>query len=433
MSALKNVYEVRRRIIGTSGSAYTESVHPDSREQVDRLARIHVDASDGVTLASGFEELLTPPVTYQGFDSFDVNEDTIQEVDGETALTLEPGTYVTHEFAGGFSLAGGGDFLATPYGQILIWPDGAVVPEDALFLEAGWVVALPVGVTVLSIMLPDGDLWLRGFRFDSVPGLIWFRDDPKLLFPGRKMMATSERVSRFKGAYSLGIDSTPYMPEYMIAYARATNDLNTLYRATAEAMDLGIAYADGYIRRTDICEQGTIYYTTADEEICAKYPHTPKSLDEFIAKGEVVGGDEVLKFVSSENWQTLDWTAGLSLDGLAAVDGLRVFDEDITLSFDGSGNPTFVGITEDTPGAEANRLAIAAPFDTAQGNPVMSYYGESPGGSVTVNALEFFMSLCPSLIVNYSPVFFYGDRLTRLKKFLTKEVPLGLHIIYREI
>lgn len=225
---------------------------------------------------------------------------------------------------------------AAEWGDYLLFPRNETSPTLARHFalqEVRYIVQVPQNLHIDALQDEAGNVLYAGVDFWRVGDTqLLMQDSPHALFPNGALLIVSgweDPTSAFSQA--LGIDTLP--GKFVWRWIRGvTGSPEAFRRAVAEAAGLLVFQQDATIHAVISELDGSTTYVTSTEVLRARYPHTPLVDGQTVLEGEIVGGEglTVTSGNSSSRWyRALDWSAGLSLDGLCPVAGITVADAEV--------------------------------------------------------------------------------------------------------
>ena len=330
----------------------------------------------------------------------------------------------------------GEEYILSPaFGEVDV---GAQI--DLMDLRTKYVIPIPFGVWPQVILTQDG-YWIQGEDFVTTLGAIITPHDPLLAFPGGRI--TCQMLQRSSSSwmdYILQVDDMISSGQFVAQYYRGSQNPGAFRKAIAEASGLVVLPWDGFLQ--EVATFGRYAYYRFDTGLLVTdYPHTAMAANAFYAKGTIIGdGVKVYSQPQGGGWgwfRQLDWSAGLSLDGLTPFDELKVPDQ-----------PCRAYATTETDGNIHARIQISGDqatqdlywkyVETAEnitGNYLNSVVGLSSVNDVKfVNPLDIYWQyfLSKNAIVIELQTAAMGDYWNkRALSFIAREKPCGSIVILR--
>lgn len=312
--------------------------------------------------------------------------------------------------------------------------------SDLNDLRTKYVIPIPYDVTPQVILTPKG-YWVQGIDFITTLGALITPHDPNLAFPNGKI--TCQMLQRRSSSwfdYIWQVDNVTSSGIFIANYYRNTQNPGAFASAIAEACGLQVLPWDATLLEVDtFCRFR--YYRFDQGLLITDYPHDPMEAGLFYRKGTVIG--DAVKVYSRPQGATwtwfrqLDWSAGLSLDGITPFSGLVAPDRPCRTYANGqTGGNIHAAITLD--GDEQVQTKFWNHVGNAEiisGNYLNTVIGLSgPNDVKYVNPVDIYWQYLLSdraLIIELKTAVMgdYWDK--RARAFIEREKPCGSLVIYR--
>lgn len=213
-------------------------------------------------------------------------------------------------------------------GESVLLPDAASLVGDD---TSSWITwhALPwdPSLECLALHTPDGQLLLGGLDFMVSFDRILLPEHPAVLFPsGCVEVSVRSRKPWHPASFVLRQTTNPANATAAALLLRRAPTAGRLQRGLEALLNLTVmptaSTVEGYI---PLAQGGRYLFTNQD--LLVPYDHVPETFGNVLPDGYQLGqlvrvrerGDQ------GENWwQALDWSEGLSLDGLVPIPGLVI-------------------------------------------------------------------------------------------------------------
>lgn len=185
--------------------------------------------------------------------------------------------------------------------------------------------ALPLNSVLPFIVHAPGRVLLLGVDFFVLRNLIYFRQDPRKLFPD----------SNYLVARGVELNYRSYLTYYTQTFAPGADDMVVKYLRTAQTPQhfklalcgiggMGIIRQGGVLNAITTAFDGTVTYTFDTESVSVNYRHTPLEIGTAYPPLTVIG-DLIQVYQGSIKdtgwWRQVDWKGGFLLDPI--VDGFH--------------------------------------------------------------------------------------------------------------
>lgn len=313
-------------------------------------------------------------------------------------------------------------------GLFLLFNDPAA--DGSLLLTARdlypkYLIPFPADIDPVAILGPR-DL-VAGLDFQKGDGWLLFHEAPDVLFPDRRiLMRVAHTQQRSALSYTMQLDGVFSSGFHVARYLRDMQSVRSLQLAIAETAGAAIIPWTSVLQRIQKHGSDTIY-TFKDGIVRVWYPHTPLVVGVEYAAESIVGDVVSITGDTGEAdwWRSIDWTPGLSLDGICPFKNLSLVDADVIVSTS-AGHVVFpiAGPTEtvDLFWTHARNSAIA------NGYPLS---GLLTNGD-TINPIDFVFEnlLGPRALLVHIDAEALGYHHTKnAVDFLNREKPVGSIII----
>lgn len=364
------------------------------------------------------------------------------ESDGSSHLLALQGSY---NWPGGelayitYETAGSEVYVETSTGcreiVSVVDPDGeddtsaeSLTPLWSFPIAADWRPALIMG---------DNRVLTSGIDFESLDGLLVFREDPTTLLDATGVIACLVAWRRNASAFSfpLGVDRVS-RPDIVSRFFRSAHSASALGNAAAVAAGLSVPRGSGEVTHVAAwCDDVTVYHTTAGV-IESQLPHTTLVVGDTITADTPLEGG--IRWGSRPNgnpgrwWRQFDWGSGIPLRQLCPVGGsLTVQDGPLRIvahSEDADGfhvRPWFAGEDSDRERYWAWLLAV----ETLGGIYLNDALGlTAVDEETTVNGVDFvFENLLSdrAVVVELDSSVLRGSAMTKALEFLNEHRMVG--------
>lgn len=304
--------------------------------------------------------------------------------------------------------------------QILAFPDtsseGITVATRG---ELTYGLYIPNNIFVSSITAEDGTLLLNGVDFSAYFGVILFKQNPAVLFPKGKFVASSlTRRHRNLLSFVLGADDVYGPIDRIVEYYRVAQSPKTFYYASAQAAGMCVVPEECIVHSVEPLHKGCAYITDKGK-LDAPYQHIKYNVGDIIEKGTVIGGSELFSAVFPNDTDLPQDIGSVSLDYLLPVSGLSAPNATITISSGGKYNPAF-------DGSDVAKNKYIEFLKDRNG-------GELPSSSTeSTNAIDYVRNImaprrCLILRINESRI--PRNMLLSLEHFIERELPIGVVLL----
>lgn len=207
--------------------------------------------------------------------------------------------------------------------------------------------ALPLGrVIPVTIQSATGKLILGTNFFIQAGSYIYFRDDPRLLFPDHKIVIPLgikrdlKALNTFFARNNITEDDT-----YLLTFLKRYQTPSYFLLAAASVGGLKILNAEQRLLSATPTLKSTTY-VFENQTLRVDYFHEPLVVGQVYPKHTIIGdGIKVLQSDQTARawWREVDWRGGLSLDPFSQVKGLHLRDEETIAYSAGSDEDSVAG------------------------------------------------------------------------------------------
>lgn len=424
--------DTKHGLLVKSGSFWGENLTEASRQHARRLVHAAgtrlpdlqldscVDWVDGASSPWAYNVVRT-------FDEADIR--TLHDIDAGRWVTMLDDLIITFRANRQTAVAEGvlftddtGTILSAENGDYLIWP--GVTPESESSCPPDyrpvWLLPWTEDLEPYALQGPDGPL-LAGIDFQKKGNVLVCFRSPVILFPDRTIvMLTGRQAHRSLHSFTLKLDDTFGPTNEIMDWVRDKQSLLSFQLALARSCNRVICPDDVVITSVTVLPEGTKYGFDGGEML-VPYAHTQLQRDQHVPKNTIIGGGiSVFKPGPGVWWRSVNWTSGLSLDGLCQVQGLTVPDMPISLTDDKA-----------YPVPDGSAQAIAA-YHTclALGEKVsgklLTTIG-TPGSRV--NGIDYYFTNLLGSRALLVQLDLDPDSVRRIRAFIKREQPLGVVIV----
>ena len=365
--------------------------------------------------------------------------------DGTTAFTFwrrpAAGSW-EFSFTGHTPAAGEDDILlSTETDDILLMPGGTLnipMPED---WAVNYLLKIPFNLTPLKLRAADGRALFAGADYVCGVGVLGFLHHPDTIFTGQTVhVASAFKVEDHPFNYTLQVDPVFGSVEDIATYQRGAQTPSTFLRALARACNFQVAPAASMVH--EVMRGGGRFFYGFDWGIIAvDYPHEKLHVGDSVVAGEIIGQPISMRSAINSNsawWAALDWSDGLSLDGLCAFPGLTAPNEPRRAYAVDEDDDVHVRIDLDGPTDQQDLFwASVKRNELLTGNYLNAVVGLSSISDVKfVNPLrlmfEYLLGACGIVITRRNVGQWSGSNRARFENFVSREKPLGSIIMVRD-
>ena len=200
-----------------------------------------------------------------------------------------------------------------------------VLAVDALYPR--YVVPLPAGYLPSVISAAGRDL-VVGLDFTLGEDCMVFLEPPEKLFPDNSFLLRSAETSTTAPlSFTLQADGLRSGGRHVARYLRESQSLNAFRLAALEAGGVALTPEAGILQAVKSTGP-TARYIFEDFVVSVSYTHTPLVIGNYYEQFHPIGEAlQVFGPTGGNWWRALDWSQGLSLDGLCPFSGLTVSDQ----------------------------------------------------------------------------------------------------------
>ena len=324
-------------------------------------------------------------------------------------------------------------------GGIIIFPIPGTTTANPTQLDqwqTRWLVALTEPIVPLVLRGLTGDL-VVGVDFLCRDGVLHFFQNPCDLFELPAVVVVScEMPAESVMHYTLKCDQVFAGNEALVAYKRKAQTPDNFGRALAVVAGMAVLVKAGKL--IEVLPLAFGYrYVFAEVVVEADYTHEPLTKGNTYPEGYIVGQQIKLTTGMQKGWyRALDWSSGLSLDGLCPFSGLTAPDAQrraytTTALGDGRYN---VRIQLDGPEDVQERFwTRVAQGERRSGKYLFDLLGMTGAGSLSVNPVDVFFDLLlerNALVIDLNGIA-ANENLSRVLRFIADEKPTGVVVITR--
>ncbi len=328
---------LREKLLGQSGSFWSEQIARDQREYVRMLAGVGAASCCLDAAGAAASDAALPGRRFDSWKTFRFGEDDVR------TLGMDPNSRIYLDWPEeGVAVIGRPDprilkridvladvdeagadavrhALEDSDGQVLLWPastdtaDYSGIPVSE-FLQPTYALLADLPGRPAGLLSDSGRLLLAGIDFRFGFGALLFRTHPFELFPGGELRVASisEDASSLH-KWSRGADFSPPGISRVRRLQRGASSLEALRLAALESAGCLVLDSDEFIRARIPLAGGGWLYMTEERFLEAPYDHDPLDTGTLYPAGTAVGcGIELLFRPSSD---AVDWSEfGAALD-----------------------------------------------------------------------------------------------------------------------
>lgn len=303
-------------------------------------------------------------------------------------------------------------------GQILAFPSDDTASEITVAFRDSLEFGLYINkdLFVSAITTDDSKLLLNGVDFVSYFGLILFKQNPSVLFPKGKFVASAAtRRHRNLLSFVLGVDDVYGPVDKVMEYYRVSQSPRMFYLAAAQAIGMCVVPEECIVQSIEPLHKGYAYITNIGK-LDAPYLHTPYSKGTILPKNTVIGGSDLFSAVFPDEALPGDLES-VSLDYLLPVAGLSALQ-----STDISTNVVLSSVFEGSDSSKNKYLEFVKSMNE----------GELPSTTTdATNAIDYARDMASNrcLILRINESRMYRDMQMRLERFIERELPIGVVLL----
>ena len=295
---------------------------------------------------------------------------------------------------------------------------------SATALYPRYVVPIPEGLRPTMLSVGDRDL-VVGLDFVVGDGCIITHETPELLFPEHFFMIRSARTTTTAPlSFTWQLDGLTTPGVKVSRYLRESQSLYSFRLAILEVAGITMLPKAGILQAIKV-HGDTTRYIFEDFVVAVPYAHTPLVIGAFYDQDYAISdGLQVFGPSGGSWWRELDWSEGLSLDGLTPFSGLVVPDQVVRFSWSAG---EFFPISGDSA-VRAKFWAHVRQSEEITGHPLTDV---APDGSCR-NPIDFifqFLLGSRAVIVRIDPDVLGGLNTKRVLDFIHREHPVGSVVI----
>lgn len=298
--------------------------------------------------------------------------------------------------------------------------------------------SLPISADIRPVVIMGSSRPLTaGIDFESLDGLLVFREDPSILLDEAGviecLVAWRRNVSTF--SFPLGVDRIA-RPDIVARFYRSAHSAHALGNAAAVVAGINIPEQESEVTHVATwCDDITVYHTTSGI-IESRLPHTTLTIGDTIPADSLLEGG--VRWGSRPNgnpgrwWREFDWGQGIALSQLCPAGGSLIVPNGplriVAHSEDAGGlhvRPWFSGTDADREIYWAWLLAVEK-LGGVYLNEVLEL--TTVGEEITVNGVDFvFENLLSdrAVVIELDAGVLRGAPLTRCLEFLREHRMVG--------
>lgn len=304
------------------------------------------------------------------------------------------------------------------------------IPREPVF----YVDLVTTEINPSAILSDDGPL-VSGIDFHNAGNLLFFKEDPNILFPsGYMRILRADVVNLNPSSYVQSVDPTPGTGLWTSRYIRGKQSLPVFEAALNELGGLTVFDRDfSPISGYDLYQDFTLYNDDLGRMVVPQF-HQRLEVGKTYPKGFIPGKAIECRSWSTHGdrwWQGVQWKPGAALKGMFGFLEVEVPNATIRLQANETDQLYFYlsGTKEQVDAWNEVRWYYENQADYNLSQTLIDEHSLSPGDSIYVNGLDFFMEnffKWNGLVVTINQDALYPDSYASILNFIENNRPINV-------